>query len=80
MKNKYYLNGKLVRTSARDYMYAITYRGIVVACCGNEEIAQKRYITELNYVTNENIFGYMCWGKKENAIYLKIEKLEKVNA
>ena len=80
MKNKYYLNGKLVRTSARDYTHAITYKGRVVACCGNEEIARKRFMTEVNYVTNENILGYMGWGNKQNSVYLKIELLEKVNA
>ena len=80
MKNKYYLNGKLVRTSKRDYMYAITYKGKVIACCANGEVAQKRYREELNYITNENIIGYMGRGKKDNYVYLNIELLEKVNA
>lgn len=80
MKNKYYLNGKLVRTSSRDYMYAITYKGKVIACCGNGEIAQKRFMAELKYVTNENIIGYMGRGNKQNNVYLNIELLDKVNA
>ena len=80
MKKKYYLNSKLVRTSERDYMYAITYKGKVIVCCGNGEVAQKRYREELNYITNENIIGYMGRGKKDNYVYLNIELLEKVNA
>ena len=79
MKNKYYLNGKLVRTSERDYMYAITYKGKVIACCANRELAQKRYRQELNYITNENTIGYMGRGNKQNSVYLSIELLEKVN-
>ena len=77
---KYYYNGKLVRTSERDYMYAITYKGKVIACCANGELAQKRYRAELNYITNENIIGYMGKGNKQNNVYLNIELLDKVNA
>ena len=77
MENKYYLNGKLGRTSERDYMYAITYKGKVIACCANGELAQKRYRVELNYVTNENIIGYMGRGNKQNWVNLNIELLKK---
>ena len=80
MKNKYYLNAKLVRTSERDYMYAITYKGKVIACCANGEQEKKRYREELNYITNENIIGYMGRGKKDNFVYLSIELLDKVKA
>lgn len=80
MKYKYYLNGKLVRTSKKNYTHAITYKSELIACCGSFEIAKKRYSTELNYVTNENIIGYMGKGNRQNGQYLKIELLEKVNA
>ena len=80
MKNKYYLNGKLVRTSERNYMYAITYKGKVIACCRDGENALKRYKSELKYVTNEKIIGYMGKGNKQNNVYLNIELLDKVNA
>ena len=80
MKIKYHLNGNLVRTSERNYTHAITYKGQLIARCGSFEIAKKRYSTELNYVTNENIIGYMGKGNKQNSVYLNIELLEKVNA
>ena len=80
MKNKYYLNEKIVKTSERNYTYAITYKGRLIACCGSCDLAMKRYNTELNYVTNENIIGYMGRGNKENSKYLKIELLKKVSA
>lgn len=80
MKIKYYLNGKLVRTSERNYTHAITYKGMLIACCSSEELAKKRYNNELNYITNENIIGYMGKGNRQNGQYLKIELLEKVSA
>lgn len=77
MKNKYYLNEKLVRTSERTYTHAITYKGKLKACCGSYDLALKRYNAELRYVTDKNIIGYMGRGNKENSKYLKIELLKK---
>lgn len=80
MKNKYYLNEKLVRTSEKNYTHAITYKGRLIACCGSYDLALKRYEAELRYVTDKRYKGYMGWGDKENGKYLEIEELRKVSA
>ena len=41
MKNKYYIDGNLVRTSARVYTHAVLRNGEVIACSGNLQLAQK---------------------------------------
>ena len=45
-----------------------------------ENLHKKGYRVELNYVTNENIIGYMGRGNKQNWVNLNIELLKKVNA
>lgn len=80
MKNKYYYNGQLVRTSKNEYTHAIYYNDNLIACCGSHINALKRLKSEVNYVTNPNICSYAGWGKPINASNLKIVELKKVNA
>ena len=41
MKKKYYIDGKLVRTSERVYTHAVLRNGKVIACSGSLQLAQK---------------------------------------
>ena len=75
MKTKYYLNGKLVRTSYNNYEYAITFNGRLIACCGDEAKAQKRFNSEVSYFIN-----YKGYSPEECNTLFKIEKLQKVSA
>lgn len=38
---KYYINGKLVRTSKNTYTHAVMFDDIMLSCCGNYERATK---------------------------------------
>lgn len=49
MKNKYYYNGKLVRTSENDYNYAVVVdEDYVISCHQNIELAQKQLHKTMN--------------------------------
>lgn len=90
MKNKYYVNGKLVRTSENpDYKYGIIYYYInrdnqetfkLIACSTTYEGINKRFNEEYKYLSNENIISSL-YGKhsKEKAKKLKLVELEKVS-
>lgn len=57
MKNKYYYNGELVRTSANDYAYGILRGKKIVACCSRKDLAEKRLaqeITHMEHVVKSN--------------------------
>lgn len=87
MKTKYYVNGKLVRTSSNpDYKYGIMYYYFnqsnekiykLVACSTTLEKITKRYYTEYRYVSNDRILSSNYgWGSKEKADRLQIVELE----
>ena len=73
MKIKYYLNGKLVRTSYNNYEYAITFNGVLIACCSSYPLAVKRYKSEYSHCI---IYDLMTIEEIEK--YLKIERLQRV--
>lgn len=54
MKNKYYVNGVLVRTSDNDYNYAVMCGSALIACSGSLANAEKRLRIE-QYYLNKNI-------------------------
>lgn len=59
MKNKYYVNGKLVRTSENEYTHAIMVRTKCIACCGSLALANKRFNSEYNEIKRD-----IEWHKK----------------
>lgn len=49
MKNKYYYNGKLVRTSENEYKYGVVVgEDHVISCHQNKELAQKQLHKTIN--------------------------------
>ena len=52
MANKYYYNGKLVRTSNNEYEYGIARGNAVVACCTTFERATIRLKEEIKYMNS----------------------------
>lgn len=57
MKNKYYVEGKLVRTSENDYQYAVMIGNKVISCCSRYDLAEKRFNQEKNHFQNYVISG-----------------------
>ena len=45
----YYYKGQKVRTSDRIYTHGILYDSKIIACCSTILLAQKRFIQEVNY-------------------------------
>lgn len=72
MKIKYYLNGKLVRTSYNNYEFGITFNGRLLACCASYSLAVKRYKSEYRHCI---IYDQMTIEEIEK--YLKIERLQR---
>lgn len=82
MKKKYYLNGKLVRTSENDYEYAVVsnYKKddemYLIACCGNYDLALKRQRQEINYRSSGCMYCQLSFQRGEHTI--DVVKLKKV--
>lgn len=87
MKKKYYVNGKLVRTSDNDYQYGVIYSYInkdniqtfkLIACSGTFEGINKRFNQEFNYLSNGKVTYSSTYGihHPEKAKQLKIVELE----
>lgn len=85
-KTKYYVNGKLVRTSRNsNYEYAIIWymdtehtSFKLIACSETMERINKRFASEYNYLSNEGFYS-STYGQHSatKAQCLKVVKLEK---
>lgn len=78
MKTKYYMNGKLVRTSENpDYRYAvITNEDYLISCHTNKELAQKQLSKTMNEY-NKRIASDRKWLKEHPTSITTLKMIER---